>query len=222
MALAWYNSLYMLERAFDLIERHLKPSRHEFDPNDDTGIRVAVGRTIITASVASHKDPYNEKPTVDLSAKENAVWLTHTKKVEGRSFDFIIGPDGTPSPIAIRWSEGVPKVYMISDRTIKRLEEVNENDLAEFINTPAGSSVALLTKRYVQPNPEYNFREFYGIMRMPGMANLPDQSDFRPYLSKETLISGMNNRGMSRYTISFLAVRATNKSNLPFGRDQCK
>lgn len=208
------------------LERHLKPPRHEFKNLKETGIRTdfPFGLTIITASVASSRDPKNENPKIDFSARENAVWLTYKKIVGEHSYDFIIGPNGEPSPVAIHWTEGVPETFIFDGTEMKKIAGVDINEKAEFINTPEGASTALIYKNYVEPPPNSDRKttEFYGIMRLPGSPGTVDftfPSTFKSYIAREILVSGMKNRGPSIFPTSFWAVSNTNRSDLPFGRE---
>ena len=198
--------------------RHFKfPPRHEFKSLEETGIKTdfPFGRTIITASFSSHKDPHNENPQIDFSARKNAVWLTYEKEVNGQKYDFVIGPNGEPSSIAIHWNNGVPEIFMEVEGEMQKIEELNRDERAIFINTPENASTFFVYKRY----PKQNLREFYGIMRLPENTDFLYPATFQPYIAKETLVSGMRNRGLSVFPASFWAVRITDKSELPFGRE---
>lgn len=216
----------MLKEMLGCLERHLKPPRHELRTIEETGIKTdfPFGRTIITASVGSSKDPQNEKPQIDFSARENAVWLTFNEIVGEQSYDFIIGPDGKLSPIAIRWNdEGVPETFILDGVEMKKIEGINTNRKAIFTNTSEDAETALIYKNYIDsPNSDRKSTEFYGIMRLPGNPGTADftfPTTFESYISRETLVSGMKNRGPSIFPTSFWAVSNTDKSDLPFGRE---
>lgn len=199
--------------------------RHELRTLEETGIKTdfPFGRTIITASVGSSKDRYNENPEINFFARENAVWLTYKKIVGEQSYDFIIGPDGKPSPIAIRWDESIPKIFILDGAEMKKIEGIGTNEKAKFINTPENAKPALVYKNYVDPtDPDRKFTEFYGIIRLPanpGTVDFTYPATFKPYIAKETLVSGMKNRRLSVFPTSFWAVRVTGKSELPFGQE---
>ncbi len=205
------------------LERHLKPPRHEFKNLKETGIKTGLpfGRTIITASVGSSRDHQNEKPQIDFSARENAVWLTFNEIVGEQSYDFIIGPDGKLSPIAIRWNdEGVPETFILDGAEMKKIEGIDTNRKAVFTNTSEDAKTALIYKNYTDPpNSDRKSTEFYGIMKLPENSNFSDPVTLQSYITKETLVSGMKNRGPSIFPTSFWAVSNTDKSDLPFGRE---
>lgn len=201
------------------LERHLKPPRHELRTLEETGIKTdfPFGRTIITASVGSSKDPQNEKPQINFSARENAVWLTYKKIVGRQSYDFIIGPDGKLSPIAVQWNNGAAEIFMEIEGEIRKIKGLERNEKASF-SAPENADTSLVYKRY----PEQHLKEFYGIMRLPGNPGTADftfPTTFESYISRETLVSGMKNRGPSIFPTSFWAVSNTDKSDLPFGRE---
>lgn len=210
--------------------RHFNfPPRHDFKSLQETGIKTnfPFGRTIITASFASHKDPHNENPQIDFSARENAVWLTYKDTVEGQSYDFIIGPDGETSPVAIHWNKDKPEIFILEGGKMRKIEGIDTNKKAKFINTPADTTTSLMYKKYIDPpNSDGNLTEFYGIMRLPAPTdvNLDHMilfpRTYAPFISKETLVSGMRNRKwLSRSSTTFWAVRVTDKSEVPFGRE---
>jgi len=199
------------------------PPRHGFkDIIRESGIKeisFPYGRTIITASVASHKDPHNKYPEVDFFKKENAVWFTLEKEAADEIYDFIIGPDGKFSPIAIKWvNEKTPEFYIQKGEKMERINGIEENKKA-LVSAGPNDKTAFIHKRY----PEAGFVEFYAATRLSGNRNpnalqFTDQR-YSSFATKETLISGINNRGFSRLSSSFWAIRATDESNLPFGRD---
>ena len=197
------------------------PPRHDFKSLQETGIKTnfPFGRTIITANVASHNDPRNENPKIDFSARENAVWLTYKKVIDGQAYDFIIGVDGEVSPIAVQWNNEVAEIFTEVDGEMRMIKGLERNERASF-NAPENANTSFIYKRY----PEQNLKEFYGIMRLnvnqnPGAGLITFPATFKPYIAKETLISGMKNRGLSIFSTSFWAVRMTDRSELPFGRE---
>ena len=79
---------------------------------ENLGIKEPLGPTVVIASfLLSHGDPRGEHPNIDLTAKNTAVWLTTPVTIKGEIYDFIIGPDGIASTIAIRRSNGLPQIY---------------------------------------------------------------------------------------------------------------
>ena len=182
------------DRRFNLVPRH------ELKTHEETGIKTnfPFGRTIITTSVGSSKDPHNENPKIDFSARENAVWLTSRKTIGDQSYDFIIGPDGEPSLIAIHWNRGMPETFILDGTEMKKIEGIKTNEKAEFINTPENVTTALIYKDYINPKDiDSKFTEFFGVMELPIGTTFLNLSTFKPYIAKETLVSGMKKRKLS-------------------------
>jgi len=203
--------------------RHFRfPPRHELRTLEETGIKVyfPFGRTIITASVSSHKDPHNENPKIDFSARENAVWLTYEREVNGQKYDFVIGADGELSPIAVQWNNGAAEIFMEVEGEMRKIEGLERNEKASF-SAPENADTSFVYKKY----PEQYLRELYGIMRLnvnqnPEADNFTFPKTFKPYIAKETLVSGMKNRGFgNRLSTYWWAISNTDRRNLPFGRE---
>ncbi|MEK7109922.1 MAG: hypothetical protein AAB876_01755 [Patescibacteria group bacterium] len=102
---------------------------------------------------------------------------------------------------------------------MRMIEGLERNERASF-SAPKNADTSFVYKRY----SEQNLKEFYGIMRLnvnqnPGTGFFTFPETFKPYIAKETLVSGMKNRGLSVFSTSFWAVRMTDRSELPFGRE---
>ena len=88
---------------------HMHAPRHDFKLSENIGITEFIGPTVVIASILlAHGKKVTE---IDVNNKETAVWLTTPKEVGGRKYDFIIGPDGKASAIAIGWNGGQPEIF---------------------------------------------------------------------------------------------------------------
>lgn len=189
------------------------------DNNENFGIRVPLGQNVIMASFTlSHDNPKGENPIIDLTAKRWAVWLTsQEEKISGEKYNFIIGPDGLSSPIAIRWADIYPEIYIRKRDEMIKLE--TKIFSAVYLNHQIGHRVALIYKQYP------GLRENYTVIRLPPKSLEKKLKIAQRYFStgpRSTLISGMNNRGLgNRLSTSFWPVSLTQigHPDLPFGRD---
>jgi hypothetical protein len=190
---------------------------------DELGIRVPLGHNIIMASFTlSHNNPEGKSPVIDLTAKRSAVWLTgQEEEIGGKKYNFIIGPDGLSSPIAIHWRTDLyPEIYIREHDEMIKLE--TENLPAAYLNHQLYHRVTSISKHY----PGLGLRENYTVIHLPpnslGKEQGIAQEYFRTNGTKPTLISGMNNRGLgNRLLTSFWALRLTQigRPDLPFGRN---
>lgn len=174
---------------------------------ENLGIKELLGPTVIIASfLLSHNDPRGEHPNIDLTARNTAVWLTTPVTIKDELYDFIIGPDGIASSIAIKRSNGQTKMYFQKNDKMIEIEDVKKSEAATFSNLPEGANAQVIYKRY----PEEGLRECYTVLTVSG--------GFSPFAKKTILISGMKNRGLSSLSTSFWAVRITDRTDIPFGR----
>lgn len=195
-------------------------SKEELSHNKDKlGILVSLGHYVVMSSFTlSHDNPKGENPIIDLTAKRWAVWLTgREEEISGEKYNFIIGPDGLTSPIAIRWADIYPEIYIRKRDEMIKLE--TENSSAVFLNHQIGHRVALISKRYP------GLRENYTVIRLPPKSLGKELEIAQRYFStdlRSTLVSGKNNRGLgNKFSTSFWPVSLTQigHPNLPFGRD---
>ncbi len=190
---------------------------NEFSNLKDIGTHFPIGRTIVTASFASHKDPENQSPSIDFKAKANAIWLTSPLEIGGISYDFIIGTNGELSDIAIVWADGFAQVYMRVGESMQMITSNNKNYEVKFSNVPQGALTSFVSQGYVENN--LGLREFYGVMQLPAETNLFDIESIKPYISKNKLVSGMKKRGLkNHFYTSLSAVRITDRTSIPFAR----
>lgn len=183
---------------------------------ENLGIKEPLGPTVVIASfLLSHNDPRGEHPNIDLTAKNTAVWLTTPVTIKGELYDFIIGPDGIASTIAIRRSDSLPQIYSKEEDTMIDIAGIERSALAYFSNSPEGAEARVIYKKY----PKKEFRECYTVLTLPGNETEKSIDTFSQFAEKRTLISGMKNRGLSSLSTSFWAVRITDGTNLPFGRE---
>jgi hypothetical protein len=166
---------------------------------DKLGILVPLGPYVV---MSSHDHPKGEDPIIDLTAKKWDVWLTgQEEEISGEKYNFIIGPDGLFSPIAIRWVNIYPEIYLRKHDEMIKLE--TENSSAVFLNHQIGHRVVLISKHYPESSEDYT------IIRLPLETLGRKLKIAQRYFStgpRSTLISGMNNRDrLTQY--------------LPFGRD---
>ena len=179
---------------------------------ENLGIKEPLGPTVVIASfLLSHGDPRGEHPNIDLTAKNTAVWLTTPVTIKGEIYDFIIGPDGIASTIAIRRSNGLPQIYFQEEDVMVDIADIKRSELASFSNSPEGAKAQVIYKTY----PKEDLKECYTVLTLSGN----EIEKFSPFAKKRTLISGMKNRGLSSLSTSFWAVRITNRTDLPFGRE---
>lgn len=179
---------------------HMHAPRHDFQMSENKGIEVPTGQTIVIASfLQSHGKNVSE---IDVTKRDNAVWFTTPKEIEEQKYDFIIGPDGEASRIAIKWNHDKPEIfYMDKDLKMYKLEGTEEDKIGSeegevnIVNYPSGSTTVLLHKRYDIESLEKKQRETYTILRLPDNYRLNEQIDINSFAAKETLVSGMNNRG---------------------------
>ena len=105
------------------------------------------------------------------------------------------------------------------EEKMQMIKGIERNEKASF-NVPGNADTSFVYKRY----PEQNLKELYGIMKLninknPGAGLFTFPATFKPYIAKEKLVSGMKNRRLNIFPTSFWAVRMTDKSELPFGRE---
>lgn len=186
---------------------------------ENLGMRVHIGPTVVIASfISTRDDPKGEHPKIDLKSKTMAVWLTTPKTVGNEVYDFIIGPDGTASAIAIRRSNGLPHIYSQEEGkedTMIKITDIQKKMLTEFSNKPPDANVRLIHKAYFNGQ----LWENYTVLTLPGNENERNINEFSPFAGKRTLISGMKNRGLNFNLTGLWASRITDRSNLPFGRE---
>jgi len=191
----------------------LAPRAHE-----TLGINVSLGRTIIIASfLLSHSDPTGSNPNIDLTEKKRAAWLTTPKIVNKQNYDLIIGPDGNSSQVAVFWKDGKPEIYFYINDKMTPVEEVQQHDKVTFSNVLEGTNPILIFKTYLSEI----LKECYTVMRLPEKKEDYRLEDFSTSINRNTLVSGMKNRGLSSIITSLLAVRLTRIGHLdlPFGRE---
>jgi len=183
------------------------------------GIRVPLGQNVIMASFTlSHDNPKGEDPIIDLTEKKCAVWLTSSEEeINGQKYNFIIGPDGLSSPVAISWGEIYPEIHIRKGDEMIKLE--TKNFSPTYLNHQIGHMATLIYKQYP------GLRENYTVIRLPPESLGKELKYAQRYFSIgpiSTLISGMNNRGFgNRLSTSFWALRLTQVGHpdLPFGRE---
>lgn len=212
------------EKVFQYMADHLHAPRHDFKMSENIGIEEFIGPTVVVASILL---VHGKKVTeIDVSSKETAVWLTTPKEIEGRRYDFIIGPDGKASAIAIGWNGDQPEIfYQDKELGLQRLDKVDtisegkdENQIA-FSNKPKGSTLALVYKTYDEESLNKRQKEAYTIVRMTNYDYMGDAIGINKFASKENLVSGMNNRGFgNRLSTGWWAISNADRHNVPFGR----
>jgi len=183
------------------------------------GVRVPLGQNVIMANFTlSHDNPKGENPTIDLMEKKCAVWLTSSEEeINGQKYNFIIGPDGLSSPVAVSWGEIYPEIHIRKGDEMIKLE--TKNFSPTYLNHQIGHMATLIYKQYP------GLRENYTVIRLPQESLGKELKYAQRYFSTgliSTLISGMNNRGFgNRLSTSFWAVRLTQVGHpdLPFGRE---
>lgn len=189
-------------------------AEHKSGLKENLGIKVPIGRTVVIASfLLSHGDPLGEHPNIDLEARTTAVWLTTRIKVDSQEYDFIIGPDGKASVIAIQIINGQTNVLYHSNMGMRKIEDVKRSETATFTNLPEGAEAQVVFIEY----PE-RLKECYTVLRLPGDDTERGIETFSPFANKRNLISGMKNRGWSFFSKAFWTTRITDKTELPFGR----
>src|SRR3990167_8542721 len=127
---------------------------------ENLGIKVSVGPTVVMASfLLSHSDPRGEHPNINLTAKKTAVWLTIPKIIGDEVYDFIIGPDGIASSIAIKRNDGQAKIYFQENSKMIKIEDMQRSETATFLNLPEGANARIIYKKY----PKEELRECYTV-----------------------------------------------------------
>lgn len=183
---------------------------------ENLGIKEPLGPTVVIASfLLSHDDPRGEHPNIDLTAKNTAVWLTTPKIVNNEAYDFIIGPDGIASSIAIRRSDSLPQIYSKEEDMMIDIAGIERSESATFSNMPKDANAQVIYKVY----PKEKFKECYTVLTLSGNEIGKNIDTFFPFAKKRTLISSMKNRGLSFFSTDFWATRITDGRNLPFGRE---
>ncbi len=183
---------------------------------ENLGIKVPLGPTVVIASfLLSHDDPRGERPNINLTAGNNAVWLTTPVTIRGELYDFIIGPDGITSSIAIRRSGGLPQIYSKEENMMIDIAGIERSELATFSNMPKDANAQVIYKRYLKEE----LRECYTVLTLSRNEIEKSIDTFSPFAKKRTLISGMKNRELSSLSTDFWATRITDRRNLPFGRE---
>ncbi len=187
---------------------------------NELGIRVPLGRTLIMSTfTVSHDNPKGENPNIDLTAKKWAVWLTSQEiEIDDKKYNFIIGPDGLRSPVAVHWADPFPEIYILKDYKMVKVEtDVLGTD---HTNYQSGHRVSSVTKRY--PGIQV---ENYTIIQLPPEDQGRELESAKVYFStgpRPTLISGMKNRGFgNRLATSLWALRLTQMGHpdLPYARE---
>ena len=153
-------------------------------------------KTILIATFTmNNKGPNGERNHVDVGAKNTAVWLTEHNYDIGA--DMIIGPNGRASQIVVRWDDNHPKI--IRD-TINGPQEIEcrVREEVRIVGLPDCVKASVVSKQYDGLFEEYTVFQ----------TNNPDQ-----FIGRHQLVSNLN------LLTSFLAVRITDHTNIPYGRE---
>lgn len=162
-----------------------------------------VSNTVLVATFTmNNKGPNGEKNYVDVGAKNTAVWLTeHNNQIRA---DMIIGPDDRASFIGVRYNGDNPQIIK---NTINGPQEIDcrVREDVKIVGLSDNTNAKVLSKHYD------GFFEEYTVFQ----TDNPDQ-----FIGRHQLISGMNNAGLGeRFLTSYLGLRYTDHTNIPYGRE---
>ena len=197
-------------------------AEHHRLPKENLGvIEHNIGPTIIIASfLNTHSDPRGEHPNIDIATKRTGVWLTTPHMIQDELYDFIIGPDGLASCIAVRRNDGKPVIvqgFSTDSISVSLVKDVESHDNATFTNIPEGEGTQSVVSKWYKRD---GFVESYTVLTLPISPSDNPVNSFSPYAERKNLISGMNNRGFLRLVPNMAwPLRNTDKSELPFGRE---
>jgi hypothetical protein len=179
------------------------------------GLQVPLGQTVILASFPL-MSPDPAVPHIDVTSKRYAAWLTTPFPQLGTTIESIINPQGLPSPMLLRWEEDGVRFYHYPNRGL-RLEPVHTYMQEEvvFDNLPEGGAARLV----YQPHTDKGLIEHYTVLQLPGIPTQKGLTDVLPYIHPLRLMSGSANRGIANLATKLLAIRITDRSELPFGRN---
>lgn len=158
---------------------------------NELGILVPLGQYVLMSTfTVSHDNPHGIDPKINLTAKRCAVWLTgQEQEFNGEKYSFVIGPDGLSSPVAVRWIDFYPEIYIREGDEMVRLKtEILPTD---YLNHEKGHRASSISKPYP------GLKENYTVIRLPLEEPGRELENARRYFSlgpRPTLISGMNNR----------------------------
>jgi len=183
---------------------------------ENESIKVPLSSTVIIATFTDlNRDPQGGGNYMDVRARNTAVWLT-TPGTEPNTH-VIIGPDGKESPICVEWTDDGPIFTRKTKEGLEVISTRTRNDVS-VVNIPEGETSHVVLRQYPGLREEYTVFQLH----TPPNQNLSVDS-FRPYIGRHQLVSGMNARGITGIGNSFAtdwkAIRITDRSNLPFGRE---
>ncbi len=192
-----------------------RETRPNHPPKELLGIDVPVGSNILIATFPlMFKDPAHIE--MDLARKTTgAAWVTSPLPGLGQGIESVIGPEGNLSPILLRWSEQGPEFFHYRNGQLQ-LNPIPVEDYAGvmYAGIPEGGVARTVGKNYP------GLREYYTVLQLPGATGTHSIDSFAPYLDTGRLISGMRKRPLpDRLKTGFLAIRLTDKTELPYGRE---
>lgn len=188
-------------------------SAEQAQRKEPLGIHVPLAPTIIQSTFTNlHKGPHGEAPYVDVKNGRSAVWLT-SPDPDDPDVHLVIGPDGRSSAIGVTWTEIGP-IFLRNTPSGYEPIGFNPREDVEVVNLPPGERAFVASKQYPGHIEEYT------VFQVPQEGQTVTQDAFAPFIGQHQLMSGINKRGLKeRFLTSFLGIRITDKSELPYGRE---